>query len=142
VDVVAMIAPRAHRRRKDRPGPILRQVTGPRSGSRGAWDPAFDHGESLHATPPPARCKKEVQVAADPTTVTLFDAVSSYPRPNRILLFATCPPVDPTTWPLRPGSRSLGRGVILCAGDWGWHQAAWRVPPGAGLSDRSATVRR
>jgi ADP-ribose pyrophosphatase YjhB (NUDIX family) len=62
--------------------------------------------------------QEEVQVAIDPTTVTLLDAVSSSPRPNRILLFATCPPVDPTTWPpFVPSPEALERGVIFGADD-------------------------
>lgn len=62
--------------------------------------------------------QEEVQVAIDPTTVTLLDAISSSPRPNRILLFATCPPVDPTTWPpFVPSPEALERGVIFGADD-------------------------
>lgn len=61
---------------------------------------------------------EEVQVAIDPATVTLVDAVSSAPRPNRVLLFATCPPVDPSTWPpFVASAEALERGVIFGADD-------------------------
>ena len=57
--------------------------------------------------------REEVQVAIDPATVTLLDAVSTAPRPNRILLFATCAPVVAAELaPFVANAESLGRGVV------------------------------
>jgi ADP-ribose pyrophosphatase YjhB (NUDIX family) len=58
--------------------------------------------------------REEVQVVIDPATVTLLDAVSTAPRPNRILLFATCAPVVAADLaPFVANSESLARGVVF-----------------------------
>ena len=58
--------------------------------------------------------REEVQVDIDVATVSLVDAVSTEPRPNRILLFATCAPVDAAVLPVfAPSAESQARGVVF-----------------------------
>ena len=57
--------------------------------------------------------REEVQVEIDPSSVVLLDAVSTEPRPTRILLFATCAPVERARLPpFVPGAESAERGVV------------------------------
>jgi ADP-ribose pyrophosphatase YjhB (NUDIX family) len=57
---------------------------------------------------------EEVGVVVDESTVTLFDTVSSHPRPNRLLVFATCAPVRAADFaPFAPNSESLARGIVF-----------------------------
>jgi ADP-ribose pyrophosphatase YjhB (NUDIX family) len=56
---------------------------------------------------------EETGVVVDPTTIRLFDAVSTEPFPNRILMFATTAPVDAATLPtFTPSGESSGRGLV------------------------------
>ncbi|MBK9034203.1 MAG: NUDIX domain-containing protein [Myxococcales bacterium] len=58
--------------------------------------------------------REEVHVEIDADSVTLRDAVSTEPRPNRILLFATCARVDAATFPpFAANTESMSRGVIF-----------------------------
>ena len=58
--------------------------------------------------------REEVHVEIDPTTVRLFDCVSTEPRPNRILVFATCAPVAAADFPpFVANTESMARGVIF-----------------------------
>lgn len=56
---------------------------------------------------------EETGAVVDESSVTLFDAVSTEPRPNRILLFATTAPLDVARLPpFMPSAESQGRGVV------------------------------
>ncbi len=57
---------------------------------------------------------EETGVIVDEGSVTLFDAVSTEPRPNRILMFATTTALDVATLPpFTPSTESLRRGVVF-----------------------------
>jgi ADP-ribose pyrophosphatase YjhB (NUDIX family) len=58
--------------------------------------------------------REEVQVEIDERTVQPFDVVSTEPRPNRVLLFATCAAVDANAFPpFVANAESMARGVIF-----------------------------
>jgi len=58
--------------------------------------------------------REEVGVTIDPATLALFDAVSTEPRPNRILMFSTAPSVPREALAaFVPSHESTERGVVF-----------------------------
>jgi len=58
--------------------------------------------------------REETGVSIDEPSVQLFDAVSTSPLPNRILLFATAAPVEAARLPpFAPSAEAMARGIIL-----------------------------
>ncbi|MEZ4401146.1 MAG: NUDIX domain-containing protein [Kofleriaceae bacterium] len=58
--------------------------------------------------------REEVGLTIDVTSVTAREYVSTEPRPNRILLFCTCAPLDAATFPpFEVNPESQERGVVF-----------------------------
>jgi ADP-ribose pyrophosphatase YjhB (NUDIX family) len=61
--------------------------------------------------------REEADLILDEQTVTLFDAHSTEPRPNLILIFGTTPPIEAGALPrFTPNTESTHRGVIFGPG--------------------------
>jgi hypothetical protein len=58
--------------------------------------------------------REETNVVIDAASVTLLDAVSTEPRPNRNLMFASCAPVEVAALgPFAKTVESTSRGVVF-----------------------------